>query len=272
MPIISDITRAGLEEILETAIRPIPQHWLAIQFDGQTIGHIQPDYIPTIEHYIEQSESGVLARFGDHLQLEKLPPFLLSQELSIFAEFLKNAGLAPGWRNEVYAWIDLEGHERFRMERAVFRSLGLHSRAVHINGYTQNKELWLGKRSSLKPTDPNMLDNLAAGGLAADETFAQCAIRELWEEAGVPTGIAQWIDPVGQIDVRRVVEPKGLHDETLYTFDLLLDDDFVPQNNDGEVADFIKLPYAEIAELILKDQLTPDAAAVTAEFILRQVK
>ena len=43
MPIISDITRAGLEEILETAIRPIPQHWLAIQFDGQTIGHIQPD-------------------------------------------------------------------------------------------------------------------------------------------------------------------------------------------------------------------------------------
>ena len=41
---------------------------------------------------------------------------------------------------------------------------------------------------------------------------------------------------------------------------------------DGEVADFIKLPYAEIAELILKDQLTPDAAAVTAEFILRQVK
>jgi 8-oxo-dGTP pyrophosphatase MutT (NUDIX family) len=30
-----------------------------------------------------------------------------------------------------------------------------------------------------------MLDNLAAGGVSADETLLQCVIRELWEEASV---------------------------------------------------------------------------------------
>ena len=270
MALISDITRAGLEEILETSVRPIPNQWLSIRFLTRTIGYIQPDYIATIDKYIESSDSEILSRFGDHLQLEELPPFLLSQELSFLADFLKKEGLAPGWRDEAYAWIDTDGHERFRMERAVFRSLGLHSRACHINGYTNQKELWLGKRSAHKATDPSMLDNLAAGGISADETPHQCALRELWEEAGVPIELAQMIHPISQIDVRRVVEPKGLHDERLFTYDLLLPNDFTPMNRDGEVESFIRLPYAEVAELILKDQLTPDAAAVTAEFILRR--
>lgn len=270
MSLISATTKAALEELLETALRPAPADWLGIRFRGQMIGHIQPDYIATIKSYIQDTDTPALALFGEHLHLENLPPFLLSQELQDLAEFLKKQGLAPGWRNESYAWLDEHGHERFRMERAVFRSLGLHSRACHINGHTANQEMFLGMRSPDKSTDPNMLDNLAAGGLSADETLQQGVLRELWEEAGVPSEIARLAEPVGHIHVRRVVEPKGLHDESLYTYDLLIPDEFEPKNIDGEVSGFIKVPYTQAADLILEGALTPDAAAVAADFLLRK--
>ncbi len=270
MSLISATTKAALEELLETALRPAPADWLGIRFRGQMIGFIQPDYIGTIKSYIEDTETPALALFGEHLHLENLPPFLLSQELQDLAEFLKKQGLAPGWRDESYAWFDEHGHERFRMERAVFRSLGLHSRACHINGYTAKQEMFLGMRSPNKATDPNMLDNLAAGGLTADETLQQGVLRELWEEAGVPVQISRMAEPVGHIHVRRVVEPKGLHDESLYTYDLLIPEEFEPKNMDGEVSGFIKVPYAQAADLILEGALTPDAAAVAADFLLRK--
>ena len=99
MSLISATTRAALEEILETALRPAPSNWQSIRFGTEVIGHIQPDYLGTIEAYIANSETPALVRFGDYLQLEKLSPYLLSQELQELAEFLKKEGLAPGWRN-----------------------------------------------------------------------------------------------------------------------------------------------------------------------------
>jgi 8-oxo-dGTP pyrophosphatase MutT (NUDIX family) len=270
MSLISATTRAALEELLETALRPAPDNWLKIRYGSEIIGHIQPDYVSTVESYMEQAETPALVRFGDHLQLENLSPFLLSQLLQDLAEFLKNNDSAPGWRNEHFSWLDDMGHERFRMERAVFRSLGFHSRACHINGYTHQQEIYLGLRSNIKATDPNMLDNLAAGGISADETLQQSVIRELWEEAGVPLEISRLANPVGHIHVRRIVEPKGLHDESLYTYDLLLPEDFEPKNMDGEVSEFIKVQFIQAANLILEGALTPDAAAVTAEFLLRK--
>ena len=270
MSLLSATTRAALEELLETSLRPVPNNWLGIRYGIEIIGHIQPDYVPSIDSYIEKNESNTITRFGNFLQLEKLPPALLSQELRDLGEFLKKEGLAPGWRDEDFAWIDDVGHERFRAERAIFRSLGFHSRACHINGYTSNKQIWLGKRSLNKATDPQMLDNIAAGGISADETPQQCAYRELWEESGIPAHLARLIEPVGNIHVRRVVQPKGLHDETLFTFDLELPEDFFPTNNDGEVESFICVPYVSAAELILEGALTPDAAAVSADFLLRK--
>jgi 8-oxo-dGTP pyrophosphatase MutT (NUDIX family) len=270
MSLITDTTRAALEELLETALRPAPNNWLTIRYGSQVIGHIQPDYIPIINSYLEKTDCTAIVHYGEHLQIEKLSPYLLSQELQELAEHLKREGLIPGWRNEHFAWLDTLGHERFRMERAAFRSLGMHSRACHINGYTNNKELWLGKRSPNKATDPNMLDNIAAGGLSADETLHQCAIRELWEEAGVHLEIAKLVEPVASIHVRRIDEIKGLHDESIYTFDLPLPEDFIPENKDGEVAGFVKVPYLEAADLILAGELTPDAAVVSADFLLRK--
>ncbi|MFM1869467.1 MAG: hypothetical protein RLY99_211, partial [Pseudomonadota bacterium] len=51
MSLISATTRAALEEILETALRPAPSNWQSIRFGTEVIGHIQPDYMDTIEAY-----------------------------------------------------------------------------------------------------------------------------------------------------------------------------------------------------------------------------
>jgi len=185
---------------------------------------------------------------------------------------MHQGGFITGWRHEDFAWIDENGHEYFRLERAAFRTFGFRSMATHINGYTKAGKLWLGRRSETKATDPGRLDNLAAGGIGADETPWVNARRELWEEAGVPPQISEQIEPVGRIHMRRPIPGKGFHDEQLFIYDLELADNFVPTNHDGEVSGFIEITLSEAAARILADEFTSDAAFVTADFILRNSK
>ena len=185
---------------------------------------------------------------------------------------MRSAGFISGWRNEDFAWLDQNGHQFFRLERAAFRTFGFRSMATHINGFTQANTLWLGRRSETKSTDPGKLDNIAAGGITADETPWVSARRELWEEAGVPEKIAENIQPIGRIHMRRPIIGRGFHDELLFIYDLALSDHFVPTNHDGEVSGFIEISLAEAAARILADEFTSDAAFVTADFILRRNK
>lgn len=111
---------------------------------------------------------------------------------------------------------------------------------------------------------------LAAGGIAHDETPWVSARRELWEEAGVLEQIAEQIDPVGRIHMRRPIPGRGFHDELLYIYDFELADNFVPTNYDGEVSGFVEISLCEAAARILADEFTSDAAFVTADFILRR--
>ena len=98
----------------------------------------------------------------------------------------------------------------------------------------------------------------------------QCAIRELWEEAGVPEAIAQQINPAGKLLIHTPHPPHGIHHESLFMFDLELPRNLVPVNHDGEVSRFIEVDLAEAAARILADEFTSDAALVTADFILRR--
>ena len=66
-----------------------------------------------------------------------------------------------------------------------------------------------------------------------------------------------------------MIPHEGLHHETLYTFDLPMSDELIPMNQDGEVSEFINMSFNEAVDLVLTDELTPDAAAVTADFLLR---
>ncbi|MFZ4379333.1 MAG: DUF4743 domain-containing protein [Polynucleobacter sp.] len=277
MNTLSTSTLAALEEMLQNTARSAPPDFLPIQLISnngvsQTIGHLNPEFISYLQETLESNPIDLVSIGPDQLNITLGRPRELSESLYQLAQRMRLGGFIPGWRNEDFAWLDQHGHKYFRLERAAFRTFGFRSMATHINGYTQKNTLWLGRRSETKPTDPGELDNIAAGGITADETPWVSARRELWEEAGVPPKFADEIEPVGRIHMRRPIPGRGFHDELLYIYDLELADNFVPTNHDGEVSGFIEISLAEAAARILADEFTSDAAFVTADFILRRTK
>jgi len=270
-------TIAALEEMLQNTARSAPGDFLPIQFlggiqAGQVIGHLNPDFVPYLQESLLKNPVPHVEMDHDRLTICNAKPLILSGSLAKLADRMHQGGFIPGWRNEDFAWIDQNGHEYFRLERSAFRTFGFRSMATHINGYTKAGNLWLGRRSETKATDPGRLDNIAAGGIGADETPWVNARRELWEEAGVPPQISDQIEPVGRIHMRRTVPGRGFHDEQLYVYDLQLAKNFFPTNHDGEVSGFIEISLSEAAARILADEFTSDAAFVTADFILRNTK
>jgi 8-oxo-dGTP pyrophosphatase MutT (NUDIX family) len=277
MNTLSTSTLAALEEMLQNTARSAPSDFLPIQLIGnststQTIGHLNPEFISYLQESLEKHPIPMISMGNDQLSIALGRPKELSQSLYQLADLMRTGGFIPGWRNEDFAWLDQNGHKYFRLERAAFRTFGFRSMATHINGFTTANTLWLGRRSETKQTDPGKLDNIAAGGITADETPWVSARRELWEEAGVPEKIAENIEPIGRIHMRRPIVGRGFHDEYLYVYDLELADNFVPTNHDGEVSGFIEISLAEAAARILADEFTSDAAFVTADFILRRSK
>ena len=274
---LSTSTLAALEEMLQNTARGAPTDFLPIYFsrgleDAQAIGYLNPEFIPYLQQSLHTAPIPLITIGNDRLNIQWSRPHELSVSLYQLAERMRMGGYIPGWRNEDFAWVDQNGHKYFHLERSAFRTFGFQSMATHINGYTKSNTVWLGRRSETKHTDPGQLDNLAAGGVSADETPWVCAKRELWEEAGVPPHLADHIEPVGRIHMRRPIPGRGFHDEQLYVYDLELPDNFIATNHDGEVSGFIEISFAEAAARILADEFTSDAAFVTADFILRRNK
>ena len=277
MTALTTSTLAALEEMLQNTARSAPADYMPIYLSrgaagDQVIGHLNPEFIPYLQESLLKTAIPLVSINNDRLSIMASRPKDLSASLYHLADRMRNGGFIPGWRNEDFAWIDQNGHKYFRLERAAFRTFGFRSMATHINGYTSHGSIWLGRRSETKPTDPGKLDNLAAGGITADETPWVSARRELWEEAGVPEQIADQIEPAGRIHMRRPIPGRGFHDEQLYIYDLEFAENFIPTNHDGEVSGFIEISLSEAAARILADEFTSDAAFVTADFILRNTK
>ncbi|AOX99613.1 NUDIX hydrolase family protein [Jeongeupia sp. USM3] len=232
---------------------------------GQAVGWLEPHTCAFL-----QTLSPRFAASGPALHVVA-EPGQAEALLAHAALAMREAGLIRGWRNERYTCFapDARGlpdpaRPLFALERAAFRRFGLTSRAVHVNGYTAGRQLWIARRSASKAIDPNRLDNLAAGGIAAGETPDTCAVRELWEEAGVAAPLARQAAASGMLRTTRN-EPDGTHDEVLHTYDLQLPDDFVPHNTDGEVAGFTLLPVGEALDRLA--DFTRDAGLATVRLV-----
>ena len=277
MNALTPSTLAALEEMLQNTARSVPADYVPIYLTvpsasqlGQTVGHLQGDFFTFIKQSLQANPIAGIYLEAQRLLISWERPALLSQTWNALAERMREGGFIPGWRNEEFAFLDQQGHALFQLERAAFRTFGLKSMASHMNGFTESGQIWLGRRSQNKLIDPGKLDNLSAGGIAADETPWVCARRELWEEAGIPPEIAAGIQPAGRMEMRRPTPPLGFHVESLFIYDLLIPSNLLPTNHDGEVAGFIAVSHGEAAARILADEFTADAALVTADFILRR--
>ncbi len=189
-----------------------------------------------------------------------------SQYLQQWLLAQREAGRLSGWRGEAYrCWATPAYPPQpnqpglFECERAGFRYLGLRSHAVHINGWSQDGELWCGRRSASKATDPGLLDSLSAGGMTAGQSLWTVLQRELWEEAGLQLAHGQSLQWLGCTHSRQRV-PEGWHDETLWVFNLVLTDEQLPRNQDGEVAEFVRLTPEQVVQHLCAGDFTSDAA------------
>jgi len=129
--------------------------------------------------------------------------------------------------------------------------------------------LWCGRRAHTKPTDPGLLDNVAAGGLPVGELLQTCGVRELAEEAGISEALALTAVSHGKVSTCRAVD-RGWHHETLWVFNLLVPPDVKPMNQDGEVSEFMCLSPKQVVAAIASHALTVDAACVIAQGVLNQ--
>ncbi len=209
-------------------------------------------------------------REGFALRDEGLHVASRSRMLQTAAGLLRAAGLVPNWRNEHCALLDEEGNELARFERGAFRTLGLQNRAVHVNGYLLNGRLWIARRSVHKASSPGKLDNLAAGAITAGETPEECAVRELWEEAGVSPELAALTVFPG-ISIRSLRPLRhGIHDEIILCADLELPDDFVPQCQDAEVAEFQRMTHDEAEAALVAREFSIEAGLVVRDWLARR--
>lgn len=193
-------------------------------------------------------------------------PQALSAAFASIANRLRALGLVPGWRDEEQLVLSPQGQILATAERALFKTLGLRSRAVHVHVENHLGQVWTGVRAASKHENPGMLDNLAAGGIASAETVESTLWRELGEEAGLNSDDFSWIRPLTphELVLSRPLLYGGWHHETVILFHGQLKPGHRPCNRDGEVAAFQLMRPKACVEAVNAWQFTPDAALCCA--------
>ncbi len=216
-------------------------------------------------------DDGRVVRRGDSTTLRRAPARSIASRASLAAD-----GLLTAWRDERYAVASaFEASPWFEIERAAARYFGIHTFAAHVNGLVRRDGrilMWIARRSPAKSIDPDRLDNLVAGGIAAGQSVAATVVKEAWEEAGIDAIVAARARPAGIVRICRE-QPDGLQRETIFVHDLWLPAGFVPAGQDDEVAGHRLVPLADVAALIANDDgpdvVTADAALVMLDCLLR---
>jgi 8-oxo-dGTP pyrophosphatase MutT (NUDIX family) len=110
---------------------------------------------------------------------------------------------------------------------------------------------------------------MVAGGQPVGLGLLENVIKEAQEEANIPLALAQQAKAIGTLDYRQEGW-RGLDNSTIYVYDLWLPEDFVPENTDGEVIAFERMPLAEIARLTeMTEEFKDNCNLVNIDLLLR---
>ncbi len=201
-----DASKAWLQNTLPVQFQPFVSRWrdntsaLARQFipwllNGEHLGHWDTQHQQTFEK-VFNAAGLVCVSTGQGIECKHTEgPQALSAKLATAGNMLKAMGLVPGWRNEEQLLLTRQGQVLATAERALFKTLGFRSRAVHVHVENHKGCVWTGVRAATKHENPGMLDNLAAGGIASAESIDNTLWRELEEEAGMNSDDFAWIEP-----------------------------------------------------------------------------
>jgi 8-oxo-dGTP pyrophosphatase MutT (NUDIX family) len=190
-----------------------------------------------------------------------------SEALRELAFALRDAGVAHAWREEQLAVADESGQVLGSIERAVVRPLGITTHAVHLCGFSEDGRHWVQQRSLTKPNDPGLWDTLMGGMIPASDTVMRALERETWEEAGLRLDQLADLAHGGRITTRRPTgeSSAGYVVEHITWYRCVIPDGVVPQNQDGEVAQFKLMSRAELSQRLERDEFTTEAALILLE-------
>ena len=156
--------------------------------------------------------------------------------------------------NELFSCRNtIDGKEYFKLDRKLVEYLGIRGYGVHLIAYIKKKnsyKLWVPKRNKNKLASPSKFDNSVAGGVRAGEGIFSALEREAYEEAGLKKEQLNNVKLVGTLNYNWKNSPYTLRRDTLYLFDLEVDDKFKPQCLDGEVEKFELMEWKKVLKLM----------------------
>ena len=224
-------------------------HYLALLIAGKVYGQVQPDFAQHLAHWPE-----VFTVTATTVTLNPELVDYTSRTAAVAPVFraLHQQGVIDSWVAEAYPIThSFGGYAELEIERAATNFMGVKTFGIHVNGLVQTAngvEVWVATRSLDKPFWPGKLDQMVAGGQPVGLGLLENVIKESQEEANIPVELAQQAQAVGTIPYRQQGW-RGLDNSTIYVYDLWLPEDFVPENTDGEVIAFERMPLADIARL-----------------------
>lgn len=196
---------------------------------------------------------------GQRLMADDTPE-ARSEALEMLLEFLCEDGLCALPTGEK---IDIIYHNELiaKVDRIAVRLLGLQTRVVRLVALDATGCQVLQKRSASKRIAPGLLDDFAAGMVAAGETPATAMLRETREETGLVLNESTLGEPVFCFKSARPV-PDGFIFEENIVYTTMLPVAFSPTNEDGEVDCFRTMSDEEILAAVEANVIMPEAAHV----------
>uniref|UniRef100_V9L4U2 Nudix hydrolase 20, chloroplastic-like protein n=1 Tax=Callorhinchus milii TaxID=7868 RepID=V9L4U2_CALMI len=242
---------------------------------GQRVGSVPPGVLPHLGRYpgvflVDEGLSRVELSSGLGGYSER------SEALDVVLREWKEEKLfdcLEGWRDEKYEVMGRScDPPLMNMERAATSLFGVKRYGVHLNGFVRRSDgqmsMWIGRRALSKPTYPGMLDNMAAGGLAAGLGIKEALVKECAEEACVPERLAARAQPAGTVSYC-YEDGTGIFAECQFVYDLEVPTDFTPTVGDGEVQEFYLWPLQQVRDAIVDSDFKPNCALVVLDFMIR---
>jgi 8-oxo-dGTP pyrophosphatase MutT (NUDIX family) len=205
-------------------------------------------------------------------------PAARSDALEAAVSDLVRAGLIPRLRDERYDVRAAPGGPALAtLDRSAIPAFGVRAEGVHVNGLVRRADglhLWVAVRAADKAVDPGKLDHIVAGGIPAGLGPDETLVKEAWEEASIPHGLAATARKVSTIGYVMAWEApgqaRGMRRDTLHVYDLDLPEGFIPRSNDDEVARFELWPLAVVAETVREtDRFKFNVTLVLIDLFLR---
>lgn len=245
-------------------------HFLPFRIDGSVVGRLRPEFAHHLRRWPAVFE---FTRQGVELA-ESLQGFTeRSAKIAEVLPQLVEQGVISHLHGEQYVATPAGREQGLALiDRAAAPYFGIRAFGQHINGYVRDGDslkMWVARRALDRRNYPGRLDNIAAGGLPYDVSFKENLLKECWEEAGIPPELAVQARGVGTVTYNAETE-KGFKPDTLYCYDLELPSDFLPECNDGEVAEFYLWPVEKVMEIVGRaDEFKLNCNLVVIDFLVR---